>query len=144
MHLFYFEDKSFLFLVKKFHEERFASIDRYLPFSYHPAVPCLLWIQSKCCIFVWIFGNLLVIVICRGLTKTLQVFHESLKNRLNFNVDNFVDGNTDLVDFSKLDADYLRDRYLDLRKLMESAGKFLGPLILTCYAMNIYYIIIKV
>lgn len=133
-----------MFLLKRFHQERFASIDPYLPFNYHPALPTLLWIQSKVCICVWIFGNLLVIVLCRGLTKTLQVFHENLKNRLNFNVKNFVGSDGDLIEFCKFEADDLRDRYLDLRKLMNSAGRFLGPLILTCYGMNIYYIIIKV
>lgn len=134
--LLFQKDKSISFWLRQMHDDRFESTDPL--HIYNPAILVVRWILSKISICVWIYGTLIVIVVCKALTEILYVFHESVKSYL------YQKGKLTHCFNGRGHDDILRDRFLDLQKLMDSAGKLLGPLVLACYGINMYYIITKV
>lgn len=121
--------------MKRLHHNRYRYIDPYLPFEYQPITTVLMWIHSKYSYFVWIYGNVLVITTCRSLVETFNCFHDFLKYIL-------YDTKNKMANETK--GHLLGDCYIEMCQLIDSASKYIGPLVISCYGMNIYCIIIKV
>lgn len=108
-------------------------------------VPIVLWIQAKISLLTWIYSNVLVITICKGLTEVIQSYHEHIKYCLSKweSVGNTNNVKINTIRWNKQCND-LRDIYVETRKLVNATSKFIWPLVLICCGMNIYFIINKV
>ncbi len=86
--------------------------------------------------------DVLVIVLCRSLTELLHRLNESVQH-------DYVTANELLLRHNKNESETksvlkwenIRNRYMALMSLAEDMGRFLSPLFMICYGMNVYYII---
>lgn len=90
----------------------------------------------------WIYVDVLVIVLCRSLTVLLRKFNESVQQ--SYVASEFLSGHyrkqaetLKVVQF----WEGIRNKYMALMSLVEDMGKFLSPLFMICYGMNVYFII---
>lgn len=121
---------------------RFKAFEPFLP-SYNPVLAAVFFLFSKYALLVWIYGNILVIALCKALIEALKIFHLYVQHALQDNWD--ISTNMDQAKVKgESNDDELRKRFVEMWKLTENVGKFLSPLILSCYGMNVYFIITKV
>lgn len=106
----------------------------------------------KCGTYAWIFGDIIVIILCRAVAERLRFLNEEIKESVESIPTVTTTGsheqslghseNTGLKRI--ISWDDVRYQYMLLTDLVKDMGKFISPLILSCYGINIYLIIIHV
>lgn len=99
--------------------------------------------------YAWIYGDILVIILCRALTDKLKWLNREIEGTIE---EIQVSPPIFTRDKGKIRAqsgfpavwENVRKQYLDLMDLILELQKFISPLILSCYGINMYLIIINV
>ncbi len=109
----------------------------------------LLIVLVKCGTYAWIYGDILVIILCRALTDKLKWLNKEIEGTIEE-----IQTSPPIFtrDRGKMRAqmgfnaiwENVRKQYLDLMDLILELQKFISPLILSCYGINMYLIIINV
>lgn len=100
--------------------------------------------------YAWIFGDILVIVLCRAVTERLRILNEETVLVLQ-SYSSLVASTSKqslikrrLIACYVISWDEIRRQYMTIQNLVGEMGKFVSPLMLSCYGINIYLIIINV
>ncbi|CAL8072262.1 unnamed protein product [Orchesella dallaii] len=98
----------------------------------------------------WIFGDILTIVLCRVLSERLQDIRNEIQTLIDCVPDELI-SITEVIPnqgnkTKRLSVPWndIRRQYLALSDLVREVGKFISPLILSCYGINVYLITINV
>lgn len=133
----------------------FTHLNSFISYNIYLAV--LLLAIVKCGTYGWIFGDILVIVLCRALSEKLERLNDQIveaSEEILFPIvftpivnpkrkGSMLSSNAVWVQ-TEARFEKIRKKFLELSDLVLKMQSFISPLILSCYGINMYLIIIHV